>query len=257
MMSNNRKCLLAALLLLFCTTVTGKAQDIEPRESFYTRIESEPSGAEVWSGDSLIGRTPLRVALRNAVGLVLYYPGKLSPGASRIELEEEPLPEHLGVMLLRFPRSLRIRTIPGGAAVFLGDSLAGRTPVVLPRDTAVVHIHQPGYRSIALRTSGYSDDFVILHLEAIGEGRAPEVAIRGDELRLPPADILIPAGLTLAAGVAAVMLKQYADARYDEYLATRSGMLLSEAKKYDIYAGLSLAAMQLGLGYFILRMFGK
>jgi hypothetical protein len=52
-----------------------------------------------------------------------------------------------------------------------------------------------------------------------------------------------------------VILKQHADAQYASYLETRDDALLSEAKKYDIYAGISLAILQLGLGYFIVRLF--
>jgi hypothetical protein len=73
--------------------------------------------------------------------------------------------------------------------------------------------------------------------------------------RLPGADLLAPAGVTLAAGIVAVLFKQEADARYDRYLRTADASLLSDAKKYDIYSGAALAVLQIGLGYFLYRLF--
>jgi hypothetical protein len=101
------------------------------------------------------------------------------------------------------------------------------------------------------------DEAALLVVLPVASGERPAGFTLVDEpLRMPGIDIVLPAGVTLAAGVAAVMFKQYADGRYDAYLSSRNDTLLSDAKKYDIYAGLSLALMQLGLGYFILRIFG-
>ncbi len=243
------------LLLAMCGIARVEAQDIQPALSHLVRIESDPAGAEVYRGDSLLGRTPLRIPLADAAGIVLYYPERISWNAQRKELGASPLPEHLGVMLVRFQRTIRVRSLPHGAAVFRGDSLLGRTPIDLPADTATLTIQAVGYSTEALRPSDVENDAVLVRLEAVSYSRPAEFEVRSDVISLPGADILLPAGVGLAAGIVAVILKQYADARYDDYLATRDEKLLSEAKKYDIYAGISLAVLQLGLGYFVVRLF--
>jgi hypothetical protein len=245
------------LLTAFSVTAPVAAQDIEPRESHVVNIESDPRGAEVYSGDSLLGRTPLRVLRSEAAQLVLFYPERAAWNAQRSTLGPDPLPAHLGVMHVRFARVIQLRSVPYGAAVYRNDVFLGYTPLDMPADTTMLTIHKPGYRSQTVRANEveYGALLVVLHAE-LGP-RPAEFSMLGDPVNVPGLDIVLPGGLTLAAGVAAVMFKQYADARYEDYLDSRNDALLSEAKKYDIYAGLSLALMQLGLGYFILRIFGE
>ena len=57
--------------------------------------------------------------------------------------------------------------------------------------------------------------------------------------------------MSLFAGVLAVHFKQLADERYAGYRLTGNEALLSETEKYDIYAGISLVIMQLGIGYLL------
>ncbi|MCZ7556307.1 MAG: PEGA domain-containing protein [Bacteroidia bacterium] len=251
------KCL-CTLLLIILIGGTGRvtAQDIEPRESPFVSIESDPQGAEVYAGDSLMGRTPLRVLRSDAAHLVLYYPERAAWNAQRSALGPDPLPAHLGVMHVRFTRTLQIRSVPYGAAVYRGEEFIGYTPVDLPVDTAALSVRKPGYLSQIVRTGNAHEGALLVVLPVASGERPAGFALVDEPLRMPGMDIVLPAGATLAAGVAAVMFKQYADGRYDAYLRSRDEALLSDAKKYDIYAGLSLALMQLGLGYFILRIFG-
>jgi hypothetical protein len=251
----NRLCV---MLVFSALSVTGQmvAQDIEPRESHVVNIESDPRGAEVYAGDSLLGRTPLRVLRSEASQLVLYYPGRAVWNAQRSTLGPDPLPAHLGVMHVRFARAIQLRSVPHGAAVYRGELFLGYTPLEVPVDTAMLTVLRPGYQSESVRSSEVEDDALLVVLQSLSGPRAAEFSMLGDPVSMPGPDIVLPAGLTLAAGVAAVMFKQYADARYEDYLGSRNEVLLSDAKKYDIYAGLSLALMQLGLGYFILRIFG-
>lgn len=251
--NNTRPALSIVTVLLFTSML--HAQDIEPRESNFVRIESEPRGAEVYRGDTLLGSTPLRLLRAEAHDLVLYFPGRLVWNAQRAELGNDLLREHLGVTQVRFARMLQLRSLPYGAAVYRGDSLLGTTPLYITADTAMLTLHMVGYESVEVSPMDFDEDAVLLTLEALAPPGTPDFSVSTDGMRFPRADILLPAGLSIAAGIAAVMLKQHADARYDEYIANRDEALLSEAKKYDIYAGLSLAVLQLGLGYFILRLF--
>ncbi|MBR9977243.1 MAG: hypothetical protein KFH87_04065, partial [Bacteroidetes bacterium] len=139
---------------------------------------------------------------------------------------------------------------PAGAQVFVADSLLGSTPLRLSRvllDSVTVWYPSRGsWDAQVLRPSldGPDADTGVrflqfqprrLSLEEIG-GRTH---VHENSFQLPAADVLLPAGLGLAAGVAAVVLKQHADRLYDEYLHTGDDALLSQTKKYDIYAGVS------------------
>lgn len=157
---------------------------------------------------------------------------------------------------------------PGGAQVFAADSLLGNTPLRVPRrmlDSITVWYPSRGsWDAQVLRPAreGPDADSGVRFLEFRPRRMTFQeigglVHERAHTFRLPPANVLLPAGIGLAAGVAAVMLKQHADGLYDDYLKSGDDALLSQTKKYDIYAGVSLALLQLGLGYFIYRLFGE
>ncbi|MBN1446711.1 MAG: hypothetical protein JXA28_02170 [Bacteroidetes bacterium] len=194
--------LVVAIPLSFCIMVPAAvAQDIDPPLSGKINIDSEPRGAEVFLGDSLLGRTPLRIDTAIMRDVRLYWPSRLSWDAQEQGLPLQFLAADQGVVLVRFEmRDWR--------RMLLGE------------------------------------------ISPDGEGNR-QVGFRRTALRFPSARVLFPAGLGLAAGVAAVILKQKADALYEDYLVSGDDALLSQTKKYDIYAGISLALLQVGLGYVI------
>ncbi|MBE0645860.1 MAG: hypothetical protein IH600_17395 [Bacteroidetes bacterium] len=174
------------------------AQDREPPMTGLVNLSSEPSGADIFAGDSLIGRTPMRVQSAMLDSISVWYPSRTAWNAQVLRPEVEGPDAGVGVRLLRFDARELFVGIPAGSA-----------------------------------------------------------RVQDNGLRIPPADVLLPAGVGLAAGVLAVILKQKGDAIYDDYLRTGDESLLSQTKKYDIYAGVSLALLQFGLGYFIYRLFDE
>lgn len=188
-------------LLCLCAAVFAMplaGQDREPVHTGMVELASEPAGAEVFAGDSLLGRTPIRIRRAALPDIAVWFPGRDAWNAQVLRPDTAAPSADMGVTLLRFsPRSL-MTTMPAGTA------------------------------------TEYRGGF-----------------------RLPPTDILLPAGIALAAGVAAVMLKQRADGLYDDYLRTGDTSLLSQTEKYDIYAGVSLLLLQAGLGYFVYRLFDE
>ncbi len=185
-------------VLLVGLTYTAAAQDREPPMSGLVNLASEPSGAEVFVGDSLLGKTPLRVRAAELDSITLWYPDRSAWNAQMLRAAKEGPNADQGVRLIRFSTRELFTGTPAGRAV-----------------------------------------------------------VESQAIRLPSSDVLVPAGVGLLAGIAAVMLKQKADAIYDDYLLTGDDSLLSQTKKYDIYAGVSLAVLQLGLGYFIYRLFDE
>jgi len=247
-------CTIAQVLFAILFSSSVSAQGIEPKQSGYVLLESVPRGAEVYLGDSLLGRTPIRVDASRTASIVVYHPSRLSWNATSKRLGQHLPDERSGVVLLNFPSQTRLRSVPHGAAVFRADSLLGHTPLNVADDGSEYRLEAPGHAS-ALWRGG--DEAVLQEGEANIvrlvplDTRASQVRFRGDGFRLPPVRIVLPAGIGLVAGVAAVMFKQRADAKYDAYRDSMDDMLLSDVKKYDIYAGISLAILQLGLGYFM------
>lgn len=256
-MSGDRRVFLFAMLFGCCAipTFTGalRAQDIEPAFSPWVMVESEPRSAEVYRGDSLLGRTPVRVSRALADSLTLYYPGRAVWGARSKELRG-PMPgEREGVVFVRFDARLRLRSVPHGAAVFREDSLLGHTPLDVPRDSSLLTLRAAGFDDVFLRVEEVEEEAHIVTLPA--EQSAPMLEEWKGDISAPGLRVAVPAGLALIAGVASVMFKQHADGLYDDYLRNPDGALLSEVKKYDIYAGISLAIVQVGLGYLAYLLF--
>jgi len=245
------RCIPALLLFLLAGTV--RAQDIEPAFSPWVMVESEPRGAEVYRGDSLLGSTPLRVSRALADSLTLYVPGRAVWGAQSIEVRGPVPGEREGVVFVRFDARLRLRSVPHGAAVYRGDSLLGHTPLDVPRDSSVLTLRVAGYDDVTVRVGEVEDEALIVTLPAMGRVSMLE-EWRGD-IAAPTLRVAVPASLALIAGVASVMFKQHADGLYEDYLRKPEGALLSEVKKYDIYAGISLAIVQVGLGYLVYLLF--
>ena len=239
---------------LFGLCAAGAAQDVEPRYDNTVHLVSEPSAAEVWLGDSLLGSTPIVIAKDIAGAVDVYYPGRFDWDAEVQRLPRQPVAGNKGVTLLRFSLRSTVRSMPSGAAVFIGDSLFGYTPLRL--DSAFARspfrLEKPGYHSLRIAdpTEHPAGGVHVLPIngDLIISG---DVIVRNSDLELPPARILLPAGVSIVAGVLAVHFKQLADERYAGYRLTGNEALLSETEKYDIYAGISLVIMQLGIGYLL------
>ncbi len=245
-------CIVVGLLM----GVQLAAQEIDPPVFNKIDVVSEPRAAEVYLGDSLLGRTPLRINKEDAEHVLLYYPSRRAWNAQEARLDL-PLPAAgKGVALVRFNRHVHLRTLPHGARVFAADSLLGTTPLWVAGDGGELRVEALGYSGVNWDPSSTTRGEYLLILQPTAGGEAvPQVRIHDRSLRLPPADILSAGVVGLAAGIAAVILKQDADGYYDDYLQSGDESLLSQTKKYDIYAGISLALMQMGLGYIIYRLF--
>ena len=245
---------MAAIAALTAAAVTAFAQDIDPPLTGMIEVASEPPGAEVFLGDSLIGRTPLRIAVKHADSVLLYHPSRTAWDAQCRALPADPLRADQGVVLVRFDARVQLRTLPHGARVFRGDSLLGTTPLFVDRDDGTLRIEALGYTGSDWDPSKSDRREVLVTLDALDPPADSRVQFRSTGLQLPPAEVLLPAGIGLAAGIAAVIFKQKADGLYDDYLVSGDDTLLSQTKKYDIYAGISLALLQVGLGYVIYRI---
>jgi hypothetical protein len=98
--------LILAAVLCVWPALLARAQDALPRVSDRITVVSEPSGAEVWSRDSLLGTTPIALPLAFTDTLTLFYPTRDAWPLQRVQLAPPFLNAREGVALARFPRSL-------------------------------------------------------------------------------------------------------------------------------------------------------
>jgi len=252
------KRLLLLLILFCCAQFQIVAQEIEPRSATTITLQSEPSGAEVFFGDSLIGETPLRIFKRDVASVRVYYPSRNDWNAEMCTVPTHPIGSDEGIILLHFKAQPRIYSTPYGAAVFHGDTVLGYTPLVWPdslmNDT--LRVEAPGYNSVLIEQSLAEAGRIHLLLEQ-NEVTAmmKKVDVRSSEIVLPSARILFPAGIGLVAGIASVIWKQRADNVYGEYRNSGNRDLLVKTRHYDFYAGLALAVLQASIGYFVYLLF--
>jgi len=234
------------------------AQEIEPRRATTITLQSEPSGAEVFLGDSLIGETPLRIFKQDVAAVRVFYPSRNNWNAEMHTLPTHPIGSDEGIVLLHFKAQLWIYSSPYGSLVFHGDSLLGSTPLIWPDSllNETLRVEAPGYNSSLIEQSMAVAGRLYLLLEQNEVSVAiKKIDVRSSEFVFPPARILVPAGIGLVAGIASVIWKQHADNIYGEYLSSGVRDLLSKTRRYDLYAGIGLAILQASLGYFVYLLF--
>jgi hypothetical protein len=245
--------ILTALVLMFAVLPTVEAQDAQPRESMTIHIESEPRGAEVYRGDSLLGLTPLQISAAGADTMAMYYPSRAVWNPQRRLLVPPFVRSDQGVVLVRFLREYTITSHPGAAAIFLGDSVLGYTPTTirLPALPVDLRAEKPGCSSFSFTVTTETPDTmsVLLHpILACGLAASYQ-----DAPRLNRA--VIPATVGIVSGALAILFKQKADRLYDSYLTGGDPGALKDARRYDLYAGIALAVLEFGFAYFASLLF--
>lgn len=163
---------------------------------------------------------------------------------------------------LNFPYYYQVRSVPFDAAVYLEyggtRQKIGETPLLYRSDKPLegsFQIEHPGFiaQKVDPDAEVWNDVEVMLQPDG-GEQKATEIAWS------PPSQPrnwidYAALGLAVTAGVATIHYKFKADNVYEEYSKTGDPALRQEIKKYDTRAGVSLGAMQVGLGVFAVRLF--
>jgi len=246
--------LLFLLVLLFPSTILG--QDIEPVYTGSINLVTEPSGAEVYADDSLLGTAPMILSAGIVPELRIWYPSRRDWNAQMKKVENPVISERQGVILVSFDCIIKVNSTPYGAAVLFGDSLIGYTPLTLNCDDMKrISLEKPGFlpKTVETRTGGVSRNIILQPDGA--EIVSSRVHLHNNSFELPAAKVLLPAGIGLAAGITSVILKQSADRSYENYLSTGSETSLARTRRYDVYAGVALLVLQASLGYFTYLLF--
>jgi len=149
---------------------------------------------------------------------------------------------------------LLLSTIPSGAGVYVGDSLAGTTPLLL-RQSVGPHtqftVAREGYATVLASREDFRRGTLLLTLTPGAGGAFPAAA---SEI-VPPPPSPVPLYITgisaVVSGVAAAYCKARADEASDEFVRTRSPALLSERDRYDTIAAISIVVMEASLGLLV------
>lgn len=165
------------------------------------------------------------------------------------------LPGQTHVHSYRLRTFLPVRTDPGGAQLFLNDSLAGITPLLV-RSSDI----RPDTR-LELRMEGF-DPVVVLPSALTGE-TALTVALKAGLRSQNPAGApsvlttqswdartvgrVVSGGVSILAGIGAAYFKVAADEKQEAYLATGDPALASERRRLDTLAAVSLVLSQAGI----------
>ena len=156
-------------------------------------------------------------------------------------------------VVLNFTYTYRVESIPPEASVYIGDSLVGTTPLIFyrmrPLQEALV-VEKLGFYPAYLKGGSKWVNMYRVFLEASSaSGREARTAW----WKSPVIDYLAT-GLTLSAAVLSIHFKFRADRLYERYLLTGAPELKARVRRYDIYAGWTLALAQVGLGIVTLRL---
>lgn len=159
----------------------------------------------------------------------------------------------------KFQQGYSLNSTPFDAEVYVAGVLQGTTPLVLrlpEGEVAYVEIRKPGYQSERLQIGKTNDSLTETRLYAIdlkpeqdlSAAREIEKSRQSFRVHRQRRLSLAAAGLSLASGITAILLKDHADHFYEQYLtASRPDQrerFYQRTKDYDGYAGMATAVFE-------------
>jgi len=244
--------LLAALLFLGTVpdSATGAACSLTVRtgtDSAWVTIDSVRRGRTPLTLDSLRGGP--HVLRLTQVDTASWLTGSitdtvyLSPGESR-------------TLRYTFERRVTVVTDPSGALVYIGDSVAGTTPLTITSRTGPlppdVHVVRSGYERtvVPLPVSGSGVARAVLQKMWQSETAENPLMSESGSAERTGLRLYVAGGTTVVAGAIAAYFKIRADSRNALYQQTGDPSLQSETHRLDVSAAISLVAAQIGFAFF-------
>ena len=236
-------------LILVCALCSAS-----PAGDFRLTVRSDPPGAFVYLDTLLAGTTPLVVdSLEGAVTLRLV--GRASASwlapvrVETLTVEQDTIVEY------RLRDRYYLNTVPSGAEVFRGGSLAGITPLVfgdsLLAEGTRLALRKPGYQDLSIGRTELALGSLILPLEVL-PGETPEqksmVLGTASSRRLR---LHLSGYSTLLFGLMTAYLKSRADQANQDWLRTQDPAFLTRRNRLDQQAAVSIIATAISLGFFI------
>jgi hypothetical protein len=175
----------------------------------------------------------------------------------------------------RFQKGYSLNSTPFGAEVYANGVLQGTTPLVLrlpEGEMADIEIRKTGYQSEQLQIGRVDEGVSEMRLFALALQPEKNVAtLREFELSRRRMHLsrnrrisLVAAGLSLASGVTAILLKDKADHFYAQYLTAglpaKREMFYQRTQDYDRYSGIATAVFEASFAvsfYYFLKSTSK
>ena len=241
-------------LAALCAVASLGAQ-AEPGTARLT-VSSEPAGARVYLDTVFVGVTPLSLDSQEGTLTLRLLGSEVSSWLTPVRLDTLTLREGQDTTVhYRLVSRHYLNSVPSGASVFWGDSLAGLTPLVFA-DSLLgggvrLSLRMEGYREARISPADLTAGTLILPLSPIpGELPAQKAMALGlttdDHLRLH-----LSGYSTLLFGLMTAYLKSRADVANEAYLKTQDPAFLARRNRLDQQAAISIIATEISLGLFI------
>jgi hypothetical protein len=258
------KGVLVLSLLLFLTVFRAPAQEAarpdsgsESGTTGQLAIQADVDSALVIIDSVKVGQSPLVVK-------------DLKPGFHRLKIVHPDVTNWLTSSILdsvqlqpgeektlryTFGRRYLILSVPSGADVIIGDSLAGPTPFLLTLPSS------DSFPAITLRRAGYDSALVDLSRAQRGtqtialkkvwspDQRGEEVDESGVGQGSETFRVYLAGAITVGFGAAAAYFKIQADERNTQYLESYSSSSLSQVHVYDTASAICLVFAEVGFGF--------
>lgn len=165
------------------------------------------------------------------------------------------LPGQTLVRSYRLRTFLPVRTDPGGAQLFLNDSLAGITPLLVRssdiRPDTRLELRMDGFEPVVVLPSALAGETVLTvalksGLRSQTPAGAPSV-LTTQSWDARTVGRVVSGGVSILAGIGAAYFKVAADQKQEAYLATGDPALASERRRLDTLAAVSLILSQAGI----------
>jgi hypothetical protein len=164
---------------------------------------------------------------------------------------------------MNFPYYYRIATIPYAVPVYhesaSGRVYLGETPLTHQAEAPLegeLILDAPGYHIVHLEPGSKvwnAHNIPLRPVERAGDSPSSEVAWNPPGRRHRWIDYAA-LGTAAIGGALAIHYKFKADRRFDEYEQTGDPALRPEIERLDLYSGIALGGMQVGLGVFAVRL---
>ncbi len=258
--------LLVVLLPGLVSEAPGQEQTLPTQHGYLTIIA--PAGSDVYLDEAKIAATPLqahalpagtyRLTLRRTRLLSWYQPDwmdtiTISPGDTLVIRPE-------------FITLYKITSTPQGARVLNGEQVLGTTPFTLKLktgETLSLSIEQDGYFPAFIVCNEASPRIRHVVLERDLDYWQNFTRIQKEKIEYRKSmrrNAMICAGVSIAGGIASILLRQQADRYYGRYQAVldsrRMDAYLEQTRRYDLYSGAAFALFEVSFGlgfYFFLK----
>ena len=243
------RCFIPALLLLLSApALSGTAR---------LTVTSEPQGARIYLDTLFAGVTPVTLDSLE---------GRLTLRVLGAEPSSWLAPVIIDTLILvagqdttvhyRLETRYYLNTIPSGAEVFVGDSLAGLTPLVfadsLVNRGSMLSLRKEGFANARVGPNDLTSTSLILPLSILPGSPTEKALALGSAVPSPDRLRLHLSGYsTLLFGLMTAYLKSRADNANEAFLRTGDPAFLDRRNRLDSQAAISIVATEISLGMFI------